>query len=574
MIIHYAKKITHLKIIALVICLSLSCDFNSENAKFNNINQEQITNLSVLCKVWGFIKYYDPTIGNEKVDWDIELIKMFQPILNAKTYKDRNNLIFDWIRSFKGFQSESLDDTPIILQYKNVRLYPEINWIYSQRVLGNELSNILIKISQLKREGNNQYVSIDLETGRPSFDNEKAYSDIIFPDKNKQLLALFRMWNVIAYFYPYRDIIEADWDNILIKYIPLFLEVDNASTYRKVIQKLVSHLTDGHADVVEDRYITMDKGDRIAPYEIAFIENKPIVTRLFPNLTLMTKNILKIGDIIKKINNKDVQKIIEDKEKLLSASNYSSKLWKIGIELLRTNKRSMLIQIERDSKIMEFEIDTFPLKEIGLFTRLQNKESLPFQDLGDNIGYFYMGSEIDFKLTDLDKFKGLILDFRCYPSTKMLEYFEDGKLINESIDFARWTCGSVKHPGLFYYKGVTSRTKIVKNYFKGKIAILVNELTISQSEFLTMYFKRRSDSFIVGSQTAGADGDVTKIALPDSTIVSFSGLGIYYPDFEGTQKKGIDIDYYVTPTISEIIEGKDSIKEKAISILKDLCNVN
>lgn len=104
------------------------------------------------------------------------------------------------------------------------------------------------------------------------------------------------------------------------------------------------------------------------------------------------------------------------------------------------------------------------------------------------------------------------------------------------------------------------------DYYIGKIVIIINETTQSSAEYHTMAFRTAPKATVIGSTTAGADGDVTRIFLPGiSTMIS--GIGVYYPDGTETQRVGIIPDIEVKPTIKGIREGKDELLEKAISII-------
>lgn len=50
--------------------------------------------------------------------------------------------------------------------------------------------------------------------------------------------------------------------------------------------------------------------------------------------------------------------------------------------------------------------------------------------------------------------------------------------------------------------------------YAGKVIILVNELSQSQSEYTTMARRAVPGAKVVGSTTAGADGNVSTIILP------------------------------------------------------------
>lgn len=48
----------------------------------------------------------------------------------------------------------------------------------------------------------------------------------------------------------------------------------------------------------------------------------------------------------------------------------------------------------------------------------------------------------------------------------------------------------------------------------------------------------------------------------------FSGIGIYYPNGDDTQRVGVKLDVDVSPTIDGIKAGKDEVLEKAIALIR------
>src|SRR5690554_2482225 len=98
-----------------------------------------------------------------------------------------------------------------------------------------------------------------------------------------------------------------------------------------------------------------------------------------------------------------------------------------------------------------------------------------------------------------------------------------------------------------------------QDYYKGKIAILVNEETQSNAEYAAMAFQVAPKTRVFGSQTAGADGNVSEIILPGGFKTYMTGIGIYYPDGTETQQIGIKIDETIIPTIQSVRESKDLV---------------
>jgi C-terminal processing protease CtpA/Prc len=74
-------------------------------------------------------------------------------------------------------------------------------------------------------------------------------------------------------------------------------------------------------------------------------------------------------------------------------------------------------------------------------------------------------------------------------------------------------------------------------------------------------------AIVVGSQTAGADGNVSPIVLPGGVRTGFSGLGVYYPDRAPTQQVGVRIDVPCSSTISGIRAGRDEVRDCALKAL-------
>jgi carboxyl-terminal processing protease len=104
--------------------------------------------------------------------------------------------------------------------------------------------------------------------------------------------------------------------------------------------------------------------------------------------------------------------------------------------------------------------------------------------------------------------------------------------------------------------------------YGGKVVVLADQETQSHAEYTVMAFKTAPDATVIGSQTAGADGNISPIDLPGGIWTCFSGLGVFYPDGAPTQRIGILPDIEVKPTIRGIREGRDEVLEAALQFLR------
>jgi C-terminal processing protease CtpA/Prc len=102
-------------------------------------------------------------------------------------------------------------------------------------------------------------------------------------------------------------------------------------------------------------------------------------------------------------------------------------------------------------------------------------------------------------------------------------------------------------------------------HYAGKIVILVDDDSQSQAEFTAMAFRASPHATVVGSTTAGADGNVSAFALPGGLHTMISGIGIFYLDKRPTQRIGIIPDRTAAPTIEGIRAGRDEVSEEGVA---------
>ena len=79
-----------------------------------------------------------------------------------------------------------------------------------------------------------------------------------------------------------------------------------------------------------------------------------------------------------------------------------------------------------------------------------------------------------------------------------------------------------------------------------------------------MAFRASPRTVVVGSTTAGADGNVSQISLPGGLRTMISGIGVFYPDKRPTQRIGIVPDVEARPTIAGIRAGRDEVLEEGL----------
>lgn len=525
-----------------------------------------IDNLDILGKIWGFLKYYHPVIAKGEYNWDYELFRILPKVLESKNKAERNSILSAWIAGLgkepNGRLKEGISG--------DVKLKPDLDWI-NDSIFGKELTTQLINIKDAERTDTNYYIGLFPGIRNPKFKNENPYSTMNFPDAGFRLLSLYRYWNIIQYYFPYKHLIEENWNEVLKEFIPKFMNALNELEYKQTVLSLIARIHDTHANIWgRDTTLENYRGRNYAPVKITFVENKAVVTEYYDK-DLGEKSGLKIGDIIEAINNKSVDEIIQEKLPFTPASNYPTQLRDIADDLLRTKDSLLTINYKRGTSTFTSQTECFSLSKNILYDYFQKKDTC-FKLINSEISYLYPGSIKNEYLSkimpEILKTKGLIIDLRCYPS-EFIVFSLSKYLQPDSKSFVKFSIGNIISPGLFT---ITDELKVGnenKDFYKGKVAIIVNEVTQSQAEYTTMAFRTAPKATVIGSTTAGADGNVSHFTLPGGIKTMFSGIGVYYPDGKETQRIGIVPDIEVKPTIKGISEGRDELLERAIEIINE-----
>lgn len=512
-----------------------------------------------MAKIWGFVKYYHPTIAEGKLNWDNELFRVLPRILEAKNEMDAENKMYAWLETISTGKPNSVAKKP---NSNTLKLTANNEWLRDKTLKNKALENWLLNIENIEKPKRHYYIGFTEGVGNPSFNNEWTYDKLDFTDDGVKLLGLFRYWNMINYFFPYRHLMDDNWDKTLKTFIPKIINADDDLAYKLNLLELIGKIQDTHANIWgQDETLHRFWGNNKVPIEVKMIENQVVVTNIQDNSGVGT---IQVGDVITAINNKEINQLIEEKIKYCPASNRPTQLRDLMRRLLRTNEESLDIAIKGK------ENQTVACVNL-MYLPNKNSDIPPHKLLDDNIAYIYPASlqrnTIEAIMQKYMDTKGLIIDMRCYPSDFIV--FKLGKyLMPAPTPFVQFTSGSLEKAGDFDMGKPMSVGEIKHDNYKGKVVLLINEETQSQAEYTTMALRVAPKATVIGSTTAGADGNVSSIILPGNVRTMISGIGVYYPDGKETQRVGIVPDIELRPTIKGVKNNEDELLNKAIEIIK------
>lgn len=523
----------------------------------------QVQNLALLAKVWGFAKYHHPRVVAGNLNWDYELFRAAPAVLAAADRGAAAAAVLAWLDRV----GTAPNCSPCAQSPSGTHLAADNAWIADAATLGGALSDRLQTIHRNRPVSPTQrYVSFFPNVGNPDFSTEERYASMAAPDAGYRLLALFRFWNIIRYWFPYRDVMEEDWDGVLVEFIPVMMRSMDGDAYRLTLIQLIARVHDTHANIWSDLRVQPPTGADEAPLILRFVEGKLVVTG-YSHATYGPATGRKVGDEIHSIGGVPVEALVDSLRPYYPASNEPTRLRDMARSLTRG---SGPVTLEGVGASGGFSTSVARVPVATLDRSRAWVHDLPgptFRLLTDSVAYLKLSSVVSANAADyIGQAQGaavLVIDIRNYPS-EFVVFSLGGHLVGSSNAFARFTVGDPTNPGSFLW-GVTVSHAPRTPRFNGAVVILVDEVSQSQAEYTTMAFRVAPGAMVVGSTTAGADGNVSRIPLPGDVEGMISGIGVFYADGRPTQRIGIVPDLVVRPTVEGIRAGRDEVLEAGVS---------
>ena len=549
---------------------------NGSGIAITSLSDIQIQNLAVLAKVWGFLKYYHPAVTSGQNQWDYDLFRAIPPVLAAGDAPTANQAILAWITA--RLSSSVVSCSPrVTLDTSDLYMGPNLDWISDASLIGAGLSQKLQSI-YADRTAAAQTFFVSLAPGvlNPSFQNESDYSTLVLPDSGYQLLALFRLWNMVQYFYPDRDVMANDpssspnyWDHVLTQSIPGIATAQSGLEYQQQMLLTIAKINDTHANLWSSLAARPPIGSCQLPVQVRFVQGSPVVTGyLSPDGAASG---LLVGDVIQKLDGIAVTDLVTRWTPYYADSNQAARLRDIGNAMTQGACGAASVAVLRGPQQLNLTSSRVPTSALNLASNWA--ADLPgntFQMLSRDIAYLKLSSVLAAQSANYIQSaagtKGLIIDIRNYPSEFVV--FSLGDLLaSEPVNFVQFTYGDVATPGAFHWQSPPLGLTPAEPHYSGRVVVLVDGITQSSAEYTTLAF-RAAGAIVVGSTTAGADGNVSTVPLPGGLSSLFSGIGVFYPDHRPTQRVGITPDYVVTPTIAGIRAGRDEVLDAAIRVIE------
>jgi carboxyl-terminal processing protease len=509
----------------------------------------------LVCQTWGFLKYFHSEVSTCAVNWDSVLVSTLSRIDTTASTASFNAVLNDMIDA-AGPMAPAQTAPPAPEDARN----QDFSW-FSDPLLDNSVVSKLNVVKDNFRPHAGCYIDYGTTTGYLAFNNENMLiPNPDFPDSQYRRLVLFRYWNFIRYFNPNNAIMDRSWDATLRDFIGRFDTLSSTTSYHLSLLRMSRYLDDTHAAGAVSPYTRSYFGTFSLPVSLVEVDTFSVIDRVFYPVPGIDT-----GDVVLAFNGVNMRDYREQFRQYLPASNETMAFVYANFRFLRGPQNStvdLLIQKADGSKsTVTLKRDMSLADYFAEYSRLSGP-AWKITDCG--YGYVNMGllqlPDVAAMYQDLKNAPAIIFDVRNYPNGTMDEIAK--YILPATVAFAQVAIPDVLNPGTYTFLAMTTGT-FNPDWYQGKVYLLFNEKTQSHAEFTVMALEKHPNARKIGSQTSGADGNVTGIALPGGFSVSFSSIGVLYPDGTDTQRTGIVPDTLVRPTLKGIREHRDELMEAA-----------
>ena len=367
------------------------------------------------------------------------------------------------------------------------------------------------------------------------------------------------LWNVFQHFYPYFDQVDCDWSATLKTAIKNAFNLHDRKAATKNLQWVVAQLHDGHGNVFDTK-----SRARIAGVRFGWIENQLVVTA-------SNEDQFAVGDIVADIDGQSPIKHLQEMEKYISGSPQ----WKRyrSTTQMSQGEGTKSLKLKRGDETLEAALQFNSRQPATVDKGEVCRIEVDGEKDEDDIWYIDMGraepKDVNPLIQEFAAAKGIVLDFRGYPrgTQYLFQHMTDVHMQSQ-----KWLIPRQVRPdrsGMTDFEtGGRWQMPPRKPRFAGKMVFITNGSAISYAESCMAIVANYQLGEIIGSPTAGANGNVNPFSLPGGYRVAWTGMRVVNHNDSQHHVNGVAVTIPMEPTIAGIRDGKDELLDAAIEMIE------
>jgi hypothetical protein len=388
-------------------------------------------------------------------------------------------------------------------------------------------------------------------------------------DRATRLADVVLAWNVFEHFYPYFDVVAADWPAELRRALRSAATDRDERAFLDTLRRLVAALHDGHGRAI---WVRAGPPSHL-PLLWEWVEDQLVVTAVDRERGGGVQR----GDVVTAIDGQPARAAIAAAEELISAATPQWRRYRALGELLLGPPTNVRLDLRRplagaaggtgEGTATVTLARSLPASGPGAIAERRPDK---VAEVAPGVWYVDAGRASDDDWTGaldrLARARGIVFEFRGYPqmSPAFLQHLTD-----KPLHSAQWHVPVILRPdreGMTFLSSAWNLEPVAPR-LTAKIAFVTDGRAISYAESCLGIVEHYRLGEIVGGPTAGTNGNVNPFSLPGGYRFTWTGMQVLKQD--GSRHHGVGIlpTVPVSRTLAGIREGRDEVLEQAIALV-------
>lgn len=380
-------------------------------------------------------------------------------------------------------------------------------------------------------------------------------------DRTSRLASVVIAWNILQHFYPYWDEVDVDWPAQLRVSLARAAEDPDAESFDETMELMVAAAQDGHGNA----FRTAPGG--LLPVAWQVIEGEVVITGVADRASDA-----RIGDVVTAIDGQPIDDLLAQWRARAAASTPGWRDVK-ALQLIARGApgRDAILTVERAGG----QIAQVTLAYTALSGPVAEQRPKPIVELEPGVVYVDLTRVTEAQFMEqpalVEQARGLIFDMRGYPPgggpMVILPHLTDAPIT--SAQFRRVT---YMHPdqqaATFDASGSWNLPPRQPRFAAERVAFLTDARAISYAESIMGIVEAHKLGEIVGTPTAGTNGNIDRYVLPTRHTLIWTGMHVLKHDGSPHHGVGVLPTIPVEPTINGIRAGRDEVLEAGIDAVR------
>jgi len=365
------------------------------------------------------------------------------------------------------------------------------------------------------------------------------------------------VWNVLEHFWPYWDLLPIDWPAELDRALRAALEDHTTPRHAVTLRRLTAATPDGHASTT----CLGEANGAQPPFSLDVVEGQIVVTAT-------ADPAIRVGDIIVTLDGRSAVDQLVAQEALESGSPQWKRQQALGELGAGAPGSRVAVQVRRGQTTLDVSVPRG-----GDRPRAYGRPAIQrFED-----GTYYVDlrraemSDINAIMDRLATAPGVVFDVRGQPNanqevlSRLLAKPDD---VNDWIGFPEVIRPDHAAGSIPSWKPFGWKMPVLQPHMGGRIAFVTGPEAISYSESVMSMVEHYHLGEIIGSATAGSNGNVAEIIAPSGCRVTFTGARVTRLDHSRFHLIGVQPTIPAHATIAGILAGRDEVVDQALAYVR------